>query len=47
MIRAFFAQQSFACVTRKGKAIECVTREGSNFSLASVGTDKLVYFERG
>ena len=47
MIRAVFAQQSFACVTREGKAIAYVTREGSNFSLASVGTDKLVYFERG
>ena len=37
MIRAVFAQQSFACVTS----------ERSNFSLASVGNDKLVYFERG
>ena len=31
MIRAVFAQQSFACVTREGKAIACVTREGVTF----------------
>ena len=47
MIRAVFAHQSFACaVHAKEKAIACVTREGSSFSLASVANDVSLLWKR-